>query len=156
MASRRGENGAPTLARILAEAEEWRMEEHHQSQEAWVGVRGRDGEYEAEIRITAHDALKGGRDRDYRGFVWFYADLFKRNNVMVRVFDIRGRAGGGYILTANRFRHGEEADAMMVDLIAFRHHMRWLILRTDNLAIDVESWESDFRDHLVDLAVVGW
>ena len=44
----------------------------------------------------------------------------------------------------------------MIDLLASRHHMRWLKLCTDNLPGDVKAWETDFRDRLGGFSVVGW
>ena len=44
----------------------------------------------------------------------------------------------------------------MVDLLAYRHHMRWLKLCEDTLASDRKSRTTDFSDHLRDFDVSGW
>lgn len=43
----------------------------------------------------------------------------------------------------------------MVELLEFRHHMRWLVLCTDNLSGDVKAWGVDFRDRQRGFSVVG-
>ena len=58
--------GIPTLARVLAESEEWRLEEYKRAKEAMTSVGTGGGEYAAELRSASRDVLKGGRDRDYR------------------------------------------------------------------------------------------
>ena len=117
----------------------------------------RRGEYAAAIRSMSHDSLNGGHGRDYRGFVPFYDELFRRNNVTARAFDLRDRECGRYILTVNRFARQKGGESpMMIDFPASRHHMRWLKMRNDNLAGDVKARGGDFRDHLREFAVVGW
>ena len=37
---------------------------------------------------------------------------------------------------------------MMIALLAFLHHTRWLKMREGNIANDIEEWEIDFRDRL--------
>ena len=87
-------NGVPTLARGLDEAEEWQKEEFAQAKNAMVATGNGGGEHLAEIRSAAHDAIKPGHGRDYRGFTLFYSELFKRNKISVMVFDLGGREGG--------------------------------------------------------------
>ena len=76
-------NGIPTLARIMAEAEEWRKEEFGEAQKALGTSEGRDDLFALELRNVAHDAVKDGHDRDYRGFALFFKHLFKRNNIYI-------------------------------------------------------------------------
>ena len=95
MESRRDENGAPTLSKVLAEAEEWRKEEFQQARDALGNVGDEESEFAAEIRIASHDVLKPGHGRDYRGFVLFYQDMFCRIKLAIRVFDLRNRDEGG-------------------------------------------------------------
>ena len=44
----------------------------------------------------------------------------------------------------------------MIDLLAYRHHMRWLKMCEDTLAIDRKSRKTDFRAHLREFDVSGW
>ena len=121
---------------------------HYQAKDAQENAKERLGEYAAEIRGMAHGVPTGGRDRDYSGYVLFYEELIERSNIAIRVFDFRGREGGGYILEANVFRREENTKEALADLLAFRHHMRWVKLRTGNLKRDVLSWGSDFNENL--------
>ena len=150
-------NGIPTLARVLADAEEWRLEEYEQTKREMEQAGTEGGEYAAEVRSAAHDVLKGGHDRDYRGFALFYENLFGKNDIAVRVFDLRSRGEGGYILTVNLFT-GRNAndDTPMIDLMASRHHMRWLKLCDDTLLSDRKTWRIDFRDRFREFVVEGW
>ena len=135
--AREGEkNGVPTLARVIAEAEEWRKEEYDEAHRALDASEERKDWYALEVRNVAHDAAKSGHGRDYRGFVLFFKNLFRRNNISVRVFDIRDRLEGWYVLTVNLFAEPgmDESNVMLIDLLAFKHHMRWLKLREDNLS----------------------
>ena len=68
-------NSIPTLARVIAEAEEWRRTEHRQAKSALSGIGDCCGEYAAEIRSAAHDAIKGGHGRDYRSCALFFKEL---------------------------------------------------------------------------------
>ena len=93
--SREGrKNVAPTLARVLSAAEEWRTEEFRHALNALIEVGDRRSEFAAEIRSAAHDALQPGHDRDYRGFVLFFHELLARNKSTIRVPDRRNRDGG--------------------------------------------------------------
>ena len=44
----------------------------------------------------------------------------------------------------------------MIDLIAFKHHMRWLKPCADILASVMRDWEILFKHHLQVFAVDGW
>ena len=111
-----------------------------------------------EVRSTAHDAVKCGRDRDYRRFALFFQGLFRRNGISVRLFDLRQREEGGYVPTVNLLMCTElpAEQTMMVDLIAFKRHMRWLKLCEDNLESDVRDWEENFKEHLSQFRAEGW
>ena len=39
---------------------------------------------------------------------FFFEELFKRNNIITRVFDLRDREGGGYVLPVNRSTYKHE------------------------------------------------
>ena len=151
-------NGVPILSRVLAEAEEWRQEEFNQAMLALAAVGQRKDLYAAEVASVAHDALGVGDDRDYRSFVLFYRDLIIRNKISIRVFDVRHRVGGGYVLTDNLFVGSQipEGQTMLIDLIAYKHHMRWVKICEDNLMADVRDWEKDFEEHLRIFVVDGW
>ena len=110
-----------------------------------------------EVRSVAHDAIQCGHDRDYRGFVLFFYELFKRNRISVRAFGARQSEEGGYVHTVNLFACAElpVEQTLMTDLTAYKHHMRWMKLREDNLAADVRDWEEDFKDHIRQFRVEG-
>ena len=150
-------NGIPTLARVLAEAEEWMLEEYKREKEAMTAVGTGGGEYAAELRSASHDVLKSGRDRDYRGFALFYQNLFVKNDISIRSFGPRSRDGGGYILTANLFASADSAEATpMIDLLASRHQMRWLKLCEDTLSSDRQTRRRDFQDRFRQFTVSVW
>ena len=139
------------------EAEEWGQEEYQQSKRAAGGTEGCEGKNSLEVRSASHDVLSVGRGRDYRGFVLFYNELVERNNITIRVIDLRIREEGGYILTANLFTGtGRNSYTPMVALLAYRHHMGWLKMCEDTLAGDQKSRKEDFRDHLQCFKVTGW
>ena len=128
-----------------------------QSKSATKGTEGRRGEHCLEVRSASRDALSEGRGRDYRGFVLLHKELTGRNNITILVFGMRIREEGGYILTANLFSgDGCIDDAPMVDLLAYRHHMRWLKMCEDKSAGDQKSRKGYFREHLHCFQVAGW
>ena len=65
-------NGAPSLAKVSGEAEEWRREDFAQAQHASQAVGGRTGLYARKAMRATHGAIKFGHDRDYRSFVLFF------------------------------------------------------------------------------------
>ena len=149
-------NDIPILARVLAEVEEWRKEEYRQAREALIAVEHAEGEFAAEIRRAAHDVIQSGHGRDYRGFALFCKELFQKNGISVRVFDLRNRDGGGYIMTVNLFTCADADDENpATDLLAYRHHMRWLKLCEDALMSDRRTWKEDFLEHVREYAVNG-
>ena len=56
------------------------------------------------------------------------------------------RDGCGYALTARVFNcdGAGPANAFLLDLVAYTHHMRWLEMSEDNLAADIRDWGNDF------------
>lgn len=74
------------------------------------------------------------------------------------MLDLRHRDGDGYVLTANVFSCEEFAidNAMVIDLVACKHQMRWLKLCEDNLAANARDWKKDFEEHIRRFQVVGW
>ena len=44
----------------------------------------------------------------------------------------------------------------MIDLLAYRHHMRWLNFRDANLLGDVRNWRDNSRDHIRNFVVAAW
>ena len=64
-------NGFPTLARVLADEEEWLREEYTQAKKDPQAVGKRTDLYAMDVASVAHDAVNGGHDRDYRGFSLF-------------------------------------------------------------------------------------
>ena len=149
-------NGIPVLARVLAEAEEWRKGEYVQAKEALKMVGDLKGEHAAEIRSASHDVIQNGHDRGYRSFVLFYKELMERNDISVRVFDLRSRDGGGYILTVNLFKtSGADDDTPMIDLVTYHHHVRWLKMCEDTLLADRKSRKVDFGEHYRGYIVTG-
>ena len=77
----------------------------------------------------------------------------------IRVFDLRNREEeeGGYISTVNLFVAAEQSDdSKTVDLLAYRHHMRWLKLCDDTLDTDKKTWRADFQDYFREFKVTGW
>ena len=79
------------------------------------------------------------------------------SNISIRVFDLRNRDEGGYVLTVNLFKCDEdEENTSMVDLLAYRHHMRWLKMCDDALTTDRKSWKVDFAAHLKMYSMTGW
>ena len=149
-------NGVPTLVRVLEEAVGWRKEEHRSASAALAVVGETKGEYAREARSISHDEVKCGNGRDYRGFVLLLRELFARNNIPVRVFDLRSRDEGGYILAVNLFVHPDGLDAPTIDLLAYKHHMRRLKLCEDTLGGDRKSRKEDSQDHFREYHVVGW
>ena len=151
-------NGIPPLPKILTEAEEWRQSEFDQSKQAWGELEGRIDDFSVEIRSVAHDAKSCGHDRDYRGVALFFKELTIRSNITARVFDLRNRPEGGYILTVNVFarKENQKESARWADMLAFRHHMRWVKLRGGNLPADVRDWGKNFKDHIRHFEVTGW
>ena len=151
-----GGDGIPFLQKVLAEAEEWRKEEFGQAKESIGDVEGRTDEFAVELRSVAHDASSNGHDRDYRSFVLFPKALMGRNQINIRVFDLRDRPGGGYVLTANTLSCDEGNDSELIDLLAYRHHMRWLKMCGNNLNSDVREWKKHFEGHVRSFVVTGW
>ena len=151
-------NGAPTLPRVLAEAEEWGGEEFDSDRRAVAASSERKDWYALEVQSVAHDAVSCGHDRDYRGFVLFFRELFRRSNISIIVFDLGSREEGGYVLTVNLFVGADvgESQTMLIDLVAFRHRVRWLKLCVGNLAMGVRDWKVDFKAHLRLFVVEGW
>ena len=129
-----------------------------QARAATTQLAGRSGPFAAEILSVAHDAVSVGHGRDYRGFLLFFLELFRRNRIAVRVFDLRRRDGGGYVLTVSLFccDNRDLGNAMVVDLVAYKHHMGRLKICEDNLASDVRDRQEDFGEHIRRFRVVGW
>ena len=46
--------------------------------------------------------------------------------------------------------------SMIIDLLAYKHHTRWLKICEDNLDADVRDWQKDFGGHIRRFRVVGW
>ena len=63
------------------------------------------------------------------------------------IFDIRPRAEGGYVLVINVFSDSTEPSKNFVDLVAFKHHMRWLKPCLDTFSSASRDWELRFKDH---------
>ena len=113
-------------------------------------VGRRNDIYALEAPSVAHDAVSVGRDRDYRGFGLFPQDLFGRSNISLLVFNSGNRDEGGYLLTVNLCvgNHAIEEQTMLIEMIAYKQHMRWLKICEDNLMAHVRDWGIDFEDHL--------
>ena len=43
-----------------------------------------------------------------------------------------------------------------IDIIAYRHHTRWLELCEDNPVEDVREWKNDFKGHVKETLVTDW
>lgn len=132
----------------MLEAEEWRIEEIKQAKLALECCHTRGDFVAHEIRSLAHDVVSAGHDRDYRSIAVFFRYLLTMHQFNVRVFDLRTRNAGGYELRVSFFQTPGGGDWPIVDLLAFRHHMRWLKLCPDILSTAKRDWESFPRAHL--------
>ena len=148
--------GIPELSKILLETEEWRMAEVLQATHALQHCEGIDNVFAQELLSLSHDVLSTGHDRDYRSISVFLNEHLGEEDVGVRIFDIRPRAEGGYVLLINVFPDSTEPSKNFVDLVAFKHHMRWLKPCLGAFSSASRDWELHFKDHIRRFHLGGW
>ena len=148
--------GIPELSKILSEAEEWGMEEVSQANQAEQECNGREDSFALELRSLPHDVLTPGHDRDYRSISVFPNHLLETEEVSLRIFDIRHRDEGGYVLTINLFAKDPASCCNFVDLAAYKHHMRWLKPCEDAFPAETSEWRVRFKDHISMFNLDGW
>ena len=97
-----------------------------------------------------------GDDRDYVGLDVFFHEILLTDKVNVRAFYLRVRESGGYEIREScpQTPGGEEWPT--VDLLSFKHHMRWLETCADMLAEVKRDWKCISKAHSQVFAVEGW
>ena len=105
----------------------------------------------------AHDALYANYDRDFRGIFLFLDAWWKgiAPQVGLRVFDV-GRGCQQHEVTAHVFNpENMKSEPEYVDLVAFRHHMRWAKPCNDVPQTKWRDWRGDF-DRIIEYPRIGW
>ena len=130
----------PEFQKVFLDAEEWRCEEIRQAklESEWCVNRG--DQMAQEWGSLAHEATTAGHDRDYRIITVFFHELLRHHQLNFRVFVLGSRGAGGYELRVIYFHVTGGESWPIVDLLAFRHHMRWLKTGPGILASSKSDW----------------
>ena len=149
--SRGRKKSIPSRGVIYQQAMVTRQEEAAHAKEAGEAVKVPRSAEEQVISSHAHDALNSNHDRDFRGIFFFLKNLWGEIAPLVdlRVFDI-GRGCQQHEVTVHLFRHSkDEPNDGFLDLVAFRHHMRWAKPCQDTPLTKWRDWKDDFRRIIV-------
>ena len=143
---RGGGKTVPTRGAVYHQAMITRSEEVKQAREAELSIGTPRTAQEQLILSHTHDVLNFGHDRDFRGVFFFLFDLWAElaGDVGLRVFDI-GRGCQQHEVTVHVFyNENNRKNDKFIDLVAFRHHMRWAKPCQDTPATKWRDWEQDF------------
>ena len=124
-----------------------REHEAHQAHEANLSLKNPQSLAEQLISSHIHDVLHCNHDRDFRGIFFFLYDLLKEQAplVGVRIFDV-GRGCQHHEVTVHVFLDSREEDCnQYLDLVAFRHHIRWAKPSIDVPATKWRDWKTCFQ-----------
>ena len=134
-----------------------REQEAKQAYEAHIHVHTPQAVAEQLVASHAHDVLHSNHDRDFRGIYFFLHELLKEQAPMVgvRIFDI-GRGCQQHEVTVHLLCEGRGEDCtQFLDLVAFRHHIRWAKPSTDVPTTKWRDWVESFQK-VITYGGYGW
>ena len=124
-----------------------RGEEAEQAKDSMKMIGNPANAREQLIISHAHGSLRMNRDRDFRGLFFFISNLWGEiaPNISLRVFDV-GRGCLHREVTVHVFRDGSRIEGEeFLDLVAFRHHLRWAKPCTGTTKTQWRDWRSSFE-----------
>lgn len=82
-----------------------------------------------EIQSLSRDVINAGKGRDYRGITAFFEELLTAREINIRSIGFKTSEAGGC-----------GKDWPIVDMSAFKHHMRWLKIRPAIMGSVIWGW----------------